>query len=73
MITPQEVADALRETLGRRSRLSIFDVELVQSTRGCAARARLGPTPAHEYEVSGLGKTLESAIVELHNAVRSQL
>jgi len=68
--TPQAVADGLRATLGRSRRLSIFEVELIQTTRGCTARARIGPIPSQQTEISGLGATLEEAIVDMYNRAR---
>jgi len=67
--TPDAVAAALAKVLPRRT--SIFDVELVQSTRGCTARARIGTSPHAQREITGLGQTLAEAIVALGNEAMS--
>lgn len=65
--TPDAVAAALAEALPRTT--SIFNVELVQSTSGCTARARIGMSPHAQREITGLGETLPEAIVALCNEI----
>ena len=62
-ITPQSVAEALREILP--DRIGIHQVDLVQSSGKCVARARVGPTAHDLTEINGLGDDLAAAVADL--------
>ena len=66
---PQTLAKQIFEMLGRK--VSVFEVEIVQTTRRCAARAEIGFDPHHTIEVGGVGKTLDIALEGLMSAVGS--
>ena len=69
--TPQEVADALRGVLPRNT--AVYHVELVAATDGCVARARIGVTRRTQVEISGLGGTIQTAIVDMYSRVREHV
>ena len=64
-ITPQSVAEALREILP--DRIGIHQVDLVQSSgmAKCVARARVGRKANNWREINGLGDDLAAAVADL--------